>query len=108
MFKLIVVAGVLAVAAAAPGGLTGIHIDHGLGPIHAPHIFSHVDHHAHAHVVHSAPAVAPQVHVAPIVTKTVLPAVHGHGHGYGHAFAHAHAPAPVLLAHHDFHGLGHY
>ncbi|XP_057341256.1 uncharacterized protein LOC130678202 [Microplitis mediator] len=117
MFKLIVVAAVLAVAAAAPGGYTGIHVDHGLGPIHAPHVVSHVDHHLGTHVVHSAPAVAPahvvhsahvvhaaplvhaaphvvhaapHVHVAPIVTKTVLPA---HGHH-----------APLFLGHHDVHG----
>ncbi|XP_034938291.1 uncharacterized protein [Chelonus insularis] len=76
MFKLIVLAAVLAVAAAAPGGLTGVVLDHGLGHIHAPAVISHAA--SHPHVVHQP--VAPVVHRAPIVTHTVLN-THAHGHG---------------------------
>ncbi|XP_066582578.1 uncharacterized protein [Prorops nasuta] len=106
MFKLAVLAAVLAVAVAAPGGLTGIVLDHGLGPIHAPQVISHsapvAAHVVHQPVVHQQPIVqsvahvvhepvhvvhqpiAPVVHRQPIVTKTVLthpvfPLVHGHG-----------------------------
>ncbi|KAK0082598.1 hypothetical protein PV325_010144 [Microctonus aethiopoides] len=73
---IIVLAAVLAVAAAAPGGLTGIVVDHGLGHIRAPQIISHAPVHHAVHVVHQP--IAPIVHTAPIVTKTVLPS-HGHG-----------------------------
>ncbi|XP_033218671.1 uncharacterized protein LOC117174088 [Belonocnema kinseyi] len=104
MFKLAILAAVLAVAAAFPGGLTGVVLDHGLGPIHAPQVISHAVSHAHViaqpapvvHQVHQAPLVhhvpvvhqapvvhqvhqAPVVHQVPIVTKTVINS-HGHGH----------------------------
>ncbi|XP_017796304.1 PREDICTED: uncharacterized protein LOC108577638 [Habropoda laboriosa] len=71
MFKLAVLAAILAVATAAPGGLTGIVADHGIGPITAPLVVSHAALPA-AHVI--AQPVAPIVRTAPIVTKTVLTA----------------------------------
>ncbi|XP_043278063.1 uncharacterized protein [Venturia canescens] len=86
MFKLAVLAAVLAVAAAAPGGLTGVQVSHGLGPIHAPQVVSHA-HQSYAHVV--AQPVAPVVHAVPIVTHTVL---------------NSHAPA-LALGHGGLHGL---
>lgn len=74
----------VAVAAPAPGGLTGLVLDHGLGPIHAPRIVSHAPIHSAVHIV--AQPVAPVVHAAPIITKTIIPS-HGPiialGHGYG-------------------------
>ncbi|XP_015602127.1 uncharacterized protein LOC107271061 [Cephus cinctus] len=76
MFKLAVLAAILAVAVAAPGGLTGIPISHGYGPVHAPNVISVAPAHVATHVV--AQPVAPVVHVAPIITRTVL---NGHGHG---------------------------
>ncbi|KAG7190899.1 hypothetical protein KM043_006959 [Ampulex compressa] len=79
MFKLAVFAAVLAVAVAAPGGLTGIAFSHGTGPIHAPAVISHAAPVYAAHVV--AQPVAPVVHAAPIVTRTVLS---GHGLALGH------------------------
>ncbi|CAD1480369.1 unnamed protein product, partial [Heterotrigona itama] len=75
-----VLVAILAVATAAPGGLTGIVADHGIGPIHAPLVVSHAAP-AVAHVI--AQPVAPIVRTAPIVTKSVL----------------AHAPLPLLAAH---------
>ncbi|XP_076174422.1 uncharacterized protein LOC143150206 [Ptiloglossa arizonensis] len=82
MFKLAVLAAILAVATAAPGGLTGIVADHGIGPITAPLVLSHAAAIAPAaHVI--AQPVAPIVHTAPVVTKTVLTA----------------APLPLLSAH---------
>ncbi|KAK2588581.1 hypothetical protein KPH14_006355 [Odynerus spinipes] len=86
MFKLAVLAAILAVAVAAPGGLTGIAISHGLGPIHAPAVVSAAVPVA-AHVV--AQPVAPVVHQTPIVTRTVL----------NHA-----AYAAPLLGHGSLHG----
>ncbi|XP_012283009.1 uncharacterized protein LOC105701140 [Orussus abietinus] len=81
MFKLAVLAAVLAVAVAAPGGLTGVPFSYGHGAIVAPNVISHAPAVA-AHVV--AQPVAPIVHAAPIVTRTVLPS-HGSlllgGHG---------------------------
>lgn len=75
---------------AAPGGLTGLVLDHGVGSIHAPNVISSA-HIAPAHVVHQP--IAPIVHSWPIVTRTVLPAHHGvvsHGlvgHGWnGHGW----------------------
>ena len=67
----------MAVAAAFPGGLTGVVLDHGLGPIHAPQVVSHAV--SHAHVI--AQPVAPVVHAAPIVTRTVI---NTHGLALGH------------------------
>ncbi|XP_003401598.1 flagellar hook-length control protein-like [Bombus affinis] len=82
MFKLAVLAAVLAVATAAPGGLTGIIADHATGPITAPLVVSHAAALAPAaHVI--AQPVAPIVRTAPIVTKSVLTA----------------APLPLLSAH---------
>ncbi|XP_012142573.1 uncharacterized protein LOC105662699 [Megachile rotundata] len=72
MFKLAVLAAILAVATAAPGGLTGIVGDHGIGPITAPVVLSHAPALAAAHVI--AQPVAPIVRTAPIVTKAVLTA----------------------------------
>ncbi|XP_014608933.1 uncharacterized protein LOC122513725 [Polistes fuscatus] len=69
MFKLAVLAAILAVAAAAPGGLTGIAISAGTGPIHAPQVVAAAAPVA-AHVV--AQPVAPAVLQTPIVTRTVL------------------------------------
>ncbi|XP_063982048.1 uncharacterized protein LOC135165050 [Diachasmimorpha longicaudata] len=86
MFKLAVLAAVLAVAVAAPGGLTGLVLDHGLGHIRAPQVIAHAPVQHVAHVVHQP--VAPIVHNTPIVTRTVLS---------------SHAPAVVSLA---GHGLG--
>nr|XP_012215021.1 PREDICTED: larval/pupal cuticle protein H1C-like [Linepithema humile] len=78
MFKLAVFAAVLAVAFAAPGGLTGIAVSHGIGPIVAPAVVSAPVALAHAapvaHVI--AQPIAPAVHSAPVVTRTVLA---GHG-----------------------------
>ncbi|CAL7937543.1 unnamed protein product [Xylocopa violacea] len=85
MFKLAVLAAVLAVAAAAPGGLTGIVADHGIGPITAPLVVGHAAPLAAAHVI--AQPVAPIVRTAPIVTKSVLTA----------------APLPLLSAHGSLH-----
>ncbi|CAK9824225.1 hypothetical protein ANTRET_LOCUS2426 [Anthophora retusa] len=73
MFKLAVLAAILAVATAAPGGLTGIIADHGVGPITAPLIVSHAAALPAAHAVIAQP-VAPIVRTAPIVTKSVLTA----------------------------------
>ncbi|XP_035728334.1 uncharacterized protein LOC118444295 [Vespa mandarinia] len=70
MFKLAVFAAILAVAVAAPGGLTGIAISPGTGPIHAPQVVAAAVPVAAAHVV--AQPVAPAVHQTPIVTRTVL------------------------------------
>ncbi|XP_003484802.1 flagellar hook-length control protein-like [Bombus impatiens] len=81
MFKLAVLAAVLAVATAAPGGLTGIIADHATGPITAPLVVSHAALAPAAHVI--AQPVAPIVRTAPIVTKSVLTA----------------APLPLLSAH---------
>ncbi|XP_012258772.1 uncharacterized protein LOC105687576 [Athalia rosae] len=83
MFKLIVLAAVLAVVAAAPGGLTGVPISYGHGPIVAPHVIAAPAVIKTAHYVHQP--IAPIVHSPPIVTKTVL-AGHGLGvvgHGWG-------------------------
>ncbi|XP_017879455.1 uncharacterized protein LOC108624568 [Ceratina calcarata] len=80
MFKLAVLCAILAVAVAAPGGLTGIVLDHGVGPITAPLVVAHAAP-APAHVI--AQPVAPAIHSAPIVTKTYL----------------THAALPVLSAH---------
>ncbi|XP_015522549.1 uncharacterized protein [Neodiprion pinetum] len=80
MFKLVVLAAVLAVVAAVPGGHTGVPISWGHGPIVAPQVISHAVPVLRAHVVHQP--IAPVVHSPPVVTKTVLA-----GHGY--------APVPV-------------
>ncbi|XP_011872948.1 PREDICTED: cuticle protein 64 [Vollenhovia emeryi] len=83
MFKLAVLAAILAVACAAPGGLTGLtYSGHSLGPIAAPAVISHAPALSlGAHVVHQP--IAPVVHSPPIVTKTVLTG-HGLGLGLGH------------------------
>ncbi|KAF7386893.1 hypothetical protein HZH66_011345 [Vespula vulgaris] len=65
-----VLAAILAVAVAAPGGLTGIAISPGTGPIHAPQVVSAAVPVAAAHVV--AQPVAPVVHQTPIVTRTTI------------------------------------
>lgn len=73
IFPQAVLAAILAVATAAPGGLTGIVTDHGIGAIHAPLVVSAAALPA-AHVI--AQPVAPIVRTAPIVTKSVLTAAH--------------------------------
>ncbi|KAL0107591.1 hypothetical protein PUN28_014712 [Cardiocondyla obscurior] len=62
-------AAILAIAYAAPGGLTGVAISSGLGPIHAPAIVAAAPV-AAAHVI--AQPIAPVVHTAPVVTRTYL------------------------------------
>ncbi|XP_012529725.1 uncharacterized protein LOC105832933 [Monomorium pharaonis] len=76
MFKLAIFAAILAVAVAFPGGLTGVAIDAGLGPIHAPRVAIAAAPLAHAAVI--AQPIAPVVHTPAVVTKTVLA-----GHGLG-------------------------
>ncbi|XP_054008711.1 flagellar hook-length control protein-like [Hylaeus anthracinus] len=86
MFKLAVLAAILAVATAAPGGLTGIVPDHAIGPIQAPLVLGAAAVAAPvAHVI-SQP-VAPIVRTPAIVTKSVLTA----------------APLPLLSAHGSLH-----
>lgn len=80
-----VLAAILAVATAAPGGLTGIIADHAVGPITAPLVLSHAAPLAAAHVI--AQPVAPVIRTAPIVTKSVLTA----------------APLPLLAGHGPLH-----
>ncbi|KMQ97939.1 protein kinase [Lasius niger] len=70
-----VFAAILAVAFAYPGGLTGIAVSHGLGPIVAPAVVSApVALASHATVI--AQPIAPAVHTPAVVTRTVLA---GHG-----------------------------
>ncbi|XP_011260789.1 cuticle protein 38-like [Camponotus floridanus] len=85
MFKLAVFAAILAVAFAYPGGLTGVAVSHGTGPIVAPAVVSHAAPVAVAPVHVVAQPVAPAVHVAPVVTKTVVAAhaVPAYSYGYG-------------------------
>ncbi|XP_011644596.1 uncharacterized protein LOC105431842 [Pogonomyrmex barbatus] len=85
MFKLAVFAAILAVALAAPGGLTGVAISHGTGPILAPAVISAAPALSlgGAHVI--AQPVAPAVHTPPVVTRTVLA---GHGLGLGLGLVH--------------------
>ncbi|XP_051157359.1 uncharacterized protein LOC127279186 [Leptopilina boulardi] len=78
MFKLAILSAILAIATAFPGGLTGIVLNHDLGPIHTPQVISH-GHVSHPHII--AQPIAPVVHSAPIVTRTFLPS---HGHVLGH------------------------
>ncbi|XP_053977654.1 uncharacterized protein LOC128875791 [Hylaeus volcanicus] len=85
MFKLAVLAAILAVATAAPGGLTGIVPDHAIGPIQAPLVLGAAVAAPVAHVI-SQP-VAPIVRTPAIVTKSVLTA----------------APLPLLSAHGSLH-----
>ncbi|XP_076630381.1 uncharacterized protein LOC143346295 [Colletes latitarsis] len=86
MFKLAVLAAVLAVATAAPGGLTGIVADHAIGPIQAPLVLGAAVA-APAHAVIAAQPVSPIVRTPAIVTKSVLTA----------------APLPLLAAHGGLH-----
>ncbi|XP_011691916.1 PREDICTED: uncharacterized protein LOC105452486 [Wasmannia auropunctata] len=79
MFKLAVFVAILAVAFAAPGGLTGVAISSGLGPITAPQVIAAGPAISHGAVVLAQP-IAPAVHTAPVVTRTVLA---GHGLGIG-------------------------
>ncbi|XP_018361770.1 PREDICTED: uncharacterized protein LOC108760366 [Trachymyrmex cornetzi] len=79
MFKLAVFAAILAVAVAYPGGLTGVAISHGLGPIVAPQVVAAAPAISHGAVLLAQP-IAPAVHTPAVVTKTVLA---GHGYGYG-------------------------
>ncbi|XP_026825993.1 uncharacterized protein LOC113562077 [Ooceraea biroi] len=76
MFKLAVFAAILAVAFAAPGGLTGVSIEHpAIGPIVAPaHVVAAPALSYGAHVI--AQPIAPVVHSPAVVTKTYLA---GHG-----------------------------
>ncbi|XP_018349562.1 PREDICTED: uncharacterized protein LOC108752889 [Trachymyrmex septentrionalis] len=76
MFKLAVFAAILAVAVAYPGGLTGVAISHGLGPIVAPQVVAAAPAISHGAVVLAQP-IAPVVHTPAVVTKTVLA-----GHGF--------------------------
>ncbi|EFN65383.1 Orexin receptor type 2 [Camponotus floridanus] len=80
-----VFAAILAVAFAYPGGLTGVAVSHGTGPIVAPAVVSHAAPVAVAPVHVVAQPVAPAVHVAPVVTKTVVAAhaVPAYSYGYG-------------------------
>ncbi|XP_020296233.1 cuticle protein 63-like [Pseudomyrmex gracilis] len=73
MFKLAVFLVILAVAFAAPGGLTGVAISAGTGPIVAPAVAAApaLALAAHAPAVIAQP-IAPAVHTAPVVTRTVL------------------------------------
>ncbi|XP_018299797.1 uncharacterized protein [Mycetomoellerius zeteki] len=75
MFKLAIFAAILAVAVAYPGGLTGVAISHGLGPIVAPQVVAAAPAISHGAVLLAQPA-APAVHTPAIVTKTVWS---GHG-----------------------------
>ncbi|XP_001600765.1 histidine-rich glycoprotein-like [Nasonia vitripennis] len=79
MFKLALFAALLAVACAAPGGLTGHIVDHGLGHIHAPNVVSH-SHGNHVAVIAQpvahAPVHAAVVHSAPLVHHEPLIAHH--------------------------------
>ncbi|KAL6435402.1 hypothetical protein ACFW04_005410 [Cataglyphis niger] len=77
MFKLAVFAAILAVAFAYPGGLTGIAVSHGTGPIVAPAVVAapHLAL-APAHATVIAQPIAPAVHTPAVVTRTVLA---GHG-----------------------------
>ncbi|XP_014479467.1 PREDICTED: uncharacterized protein LOC106746867 [Dinoponera quadriceps] len=77
MFKLAVFAAILAVACAAPGGVTGVVVRHELGGIAAPAVVGHGPLLAHGAAVIAQP-VAPIVHAPPVVTKTILA---GHGAG---------------------------
>lgn len=85
IFPQAVLAAILAVAVAAPGGLPGIIADHSIGPITAPLVVSHAAPLVAAHVV--AQPVSPIVRTAPIVTKSVLTA----------------APLPLLSVHGGLH-----
>ncbi|XP_029156861.1 uncharacterized protein LOC114929476 [Nylanderia fulva] len=77
MFKLAVFAAILAVAVAFPGGLTGVIVDAGTGPIHAPAVVAPaIAHVAPVHAQLIAQPIAPVVHSPAVVTRTVLA---GHG-----------------------------
>ncbi|XP_077263841.1 uncharacterized protein LOC143898332 [Temnothorax americanus] len=75
MFKLAVFAAILAVAFAYPGGLTGVAISHGVGPIVSPQVVA-APALSVGHAAVIAQPIAPAVHTPAIVTRTVLA---GHG-----------------------------
>ncbi|XP_058809880.1 histidine-rich glycoprotein-like [Phymastichus coffea] len=116
MFKLVTVLSLLGVACAAPGGLTGHIVDHGLGHIHAPNVVDHGHPHHVSVIAQPEPVHAPALHAAPLhvehhhsvpVIHYPAPVVHAplHGHlelGHGHEEIHAphhQPPAPHVHVH---------